>query len=511
VTFLSPAGGQRGTTVEVTAGGSFDKWPVEVWVSGKGVTAVAGKDKGKLTVTVAADAEPGPYWVRVYDDTGSSGLRPFVVGTRRELAEKEPNNDPGEAQAVDPPAAVVNGRLEKSGDVDTFAVKLRKGQTLVADVEAHRTLRSPMDAVVQAVSADGFVLDQDNDTLGLDPRVVFTAPADGTYLARVFAFPATPDSSIKFAGAETFVYRLTLTTGGYIDHSWPLAVPADDPGTVELVGWNVPVAAKAVAVPPGRGPVRVFHPEVANTATVAVEPHPCWVADAVPMEPLTPPFTVSGKLTSPREAGRFMVAGRKGKPLTLSVAARDLGFPLSPVLTVSDPAGKVVGRAEPRGPNDDVELTATPTEDGPLTVEVRDLFRAGGPRYAYRLTVRPAEPDYTLTVASDRITCPPGKPTDLAVTMNRKNGFAKDVTVTVEGLPDGVTAAVAKSDAKAITLRLEAKEKFAPGPVRIVGTVAGEKHLARTATAALADFGTAVEDLWLAPAGTAPPPKKSKR
>src|SRR5688500_12923796 len=59
VTHLHPAGGQRGTMVEVKAGGTFDSWPVKVWVSGKGVAAAAGKDKGSFSFTVESDAEPG--------------------------------------------------------------------------------------------------------------------------------------------------------------------------------------------------------------------------------------------------------------------------------------------------------------------------------------------------------------------------------------------------------------------------------------------------------------------
>src|SRR5262249_36007488 len=150
------------------------------------------------------------------------------------------NEDPKKPQVLDSAAVVVNGRLEKQGDVDGFALRLAKGQTLVASVLANRGLGSPMDAVLQVASADGFVLDQNNDYHGLDPQLVFTAPADGTYVVRTFAFPAVPDSGIRFAGGETFIYRLTLTTGGFAEYAYPLAVPRADPGQVELVGWNIP-------------------------------------------------------------------------------------------------------------------------------------------------------------------------------------------------------------------------------------------------------------------------------
>jgi len=46
VTSLFPAGAQRGTTVEVTAAGTFERWPVQAWISGHGVAVAPGKDKG---------------------------------------------------------------------------------------------------------------------------------------------------------------------------------------------------------------------------------------------------------------------------------------------------------------------------------------------------------------------------------------------------------------------------------------------------------------------------------
>jgi hypothetical protein len=512
VTYLFPGGGRQGTTVEVSAGGTFDKWPVQVWVSGTGITGRAGKEKGKLTFTVAEDAAPGTYWVRVHDETGASGPRPFVVGTLAESAENEPNDEPDKPQSVELPA-VVNGRLGKSGDVDGFAVKLRKGQTLVAAVEAHRTLRSPVDAVLQVVSPDGFVREQGNDHAGLDPLIAFAAPADGTYVVRVFAFPSTPDSSIRFSGSDASVYRLTLTTGGYADHAWPLAVPRKHSGKVALVGWNIPEAARSVAVPEVEGPAVVMHPRVVNPVSVAVEPHPCWLASEALTESdsLTPPFTISGRFEKAGQVDRFRVAGKKSRTLTVRCESPSLGLAAAPVVALVGPDGKQLARAEPRRPDADADLEFTPPTDGNYTVEVRDLYGAHGPRHAYRLIVRPPQPDFALTVPADRIALTPGKPSDVVVAVARRDGFPHDVALKVEGLPDGVRAAVVppdgKPDPRKLTLRFTAEESYKQGPVRIVGTSDGRK---RVASAMLADFGVSIEDVWLS-SGAAPPAPKKKR
>src|SRR5579885_710126 len=173
LTYLYPAGAQRGQTVEVTAGGTFERWPVRAWVDRPGVEVRAAKERGKLTVAVARDAIPGVCWLRLYDEQGASGLRPFVVGTLPEVQEQEPNDTPASAQVLPSASVVVNGRLQKAGDVDAFAIRLHKGQTLVASLEANHTLGSPLDGVLQVRSADGFVLAQNNDEHGLDPQVVF--------------------------------------------------------------------------------------------------------------------------------------------------------------------------------------------------------------------------------------------------------------------------------------------------------------------------------------------------
>jgi hypothetical protein len=515
LTSLYPAGAQRGTTVEVTATGTFERWPVHAWASHKGVEVKTAKTKGKLSVTVAADVPPGTCWLRLHDDQGASSLRPFLIGSLPEIMEKA-SKGPSRPQPVDLPV-VVNGKLARSGEVDSFALKLKKGQTLVAALEANDRLKSPMDGVLQVVSTDGFVLGQNNDFHGLDPQLSFPVSEDGTYLIRVFAFPSTPDSGIRFAGADTFIYRLTLTTGGYADHALPLAVSRSSPGAVEMAGWNIPTEARRVSVPEKANgeTVSLFSPSVANPVQVRLEPHPCLdlTRKSRPADPLLPPFSATGRLSRPDTPDVVTFTGRKGQALSIQVESRSLGLPLTPVLRILDASGKQLARAESRAINQDCSLTVTPTQSGTFRAEVADLYGGSGERYVYLLRVTPPRPDFDLTVAVDRFVISPGKTLDVPVTVNRRNGFSGDVELSVAGLPAGVTAPmvmVGKSASKA-TVRLTAGKETVSGSFRIIARVKGHQDLIRPVRASLAEFGETTADLWLTASATATAPKPPRR
>ena len=90
LTRLFPAGGQRGTTVEVNCTGEFEPWPVSVW--SPGVTAEPLAEKGKLKLTIPADLAADRVWLRLYNNDGASPPLPFLIGALAEMSESEPNN-----------------------------------------------------------------------------------------------------------------------------------------------------------------------------------------------------------------------------------------------------------------------------------------------------------------------------------------------------------------------------------------------------------------------------------
>jgi hypothetical protein len=489
VDYFFPAGAQRGTTVEVTVGGDFERWPVQIWCDHQSVHVEPAKASGKLAITVAANAEPGICWIRLYDEQGASIARPFLVGMLPEVEEKEPNDDPKKPQVLGKPEVVVNGRLAKPGDVDTFAVTLKKGQTRVASLEAHQTLRSPMDGVLQILSSAGFVLEQNDDYHGFDPQIAFAVPKDGDYLVRIFAFPAAADASIQFAGKENFVYRLTLTTGPYVEYVYPLAVARSAPGSVELVGWNIPDDLRNFPVPSRNAKqITLFHPRIANPFFVRLEENPVALKTKTP-QAITMPVTVSGRLDRAGEFDAYQFDGKKGQKLSFRVESRILGFPLDPVLRLTDAVGKTLAQAKATTIGTDPPLDYTATQDGPHRLEVRDLHGHGGMRYVYRMRAGPVAPDIELRLTDDRFTLTPGKALEVPVSINRVGGFTQEIVITVEGLPKDV---IVKATGKGIAL--QGSTAFA-GPIRIVATA--KDGTTRFGTAPVGELARTTEQLWL--------------
>jgi hypothetical protein len=375
-----------------------------------------------------------------------------------------------------------------------------------------------MDSVLQFATADGSVLAENDEYHDMDSQIVFVAPSAGTYLIRLFGFPATPTSTIGFAGGEDFVYRLTVTAGPFVEHAFPMAVPAPPQGSgespgdgvaaVELRGWNIPDSArscKCAAAPPGET-VTVFHPDVAGFATVRSEPHATEI-DREPNgreapQPIQVPVTISGRIDEARDVDLFRFSATKGDKLTFRVESRALGFPLDPALRLMDATGKTLAEVDDSGGGRDAELAFTAPADGEYRLMIRDLHGHGGPRYVYRLIAVPARPEFSLRVAADSFAVTPGKPVEIPVTINRLNGHAAEIEIGVEGLPEGVTATAAKSagsgdSAKSVKITLNASKPLVAGSFRIVGRTTGDTPGSATALATLANPNTTTQDLWI--------------
>lgn len=133
---------------------------------------------------------------------------PFVAGALPEALEREP--DDATPQRLTLPV-VVNGRIERPGDLDTFTFSGRAGQRIVAEVDARRLL-SPLDSTLQLTGARGALLaandDHDGGPTGLlthqaDSLLTLELPADGEYCLRL--------GDAQGKGGPAYGYRLRVS------------------------------------------------------------------------------------------------------------------------------------------------------------------------------------------------------------------------------------------------------------------------------------------------------------
>lgn len=500
-----PAGGQTGSTVELTLAGKPGD-AVQFWTDRSELQFATGEKSEAVTVVIPESASPGIHWVRFYNDSGATDLKPFFVGRAPEFREVEPNDEVSDATAIDQTEVIVNGRLEKSGEVDVFAFQLSAGKTVVASVQANRDLGSPMDAVLQLLDERGAVLQQIDDDHGVDPQLDYDLTRDGTYFLRIFAFPTTPNSTINFAGGANYIYRMTVTTGPFVDHTLPVSVQNNVPIATRLVGWNLSAEQRALTVTADGSQSRVLDVPAAEPYLVSVVPHTVTTEDNISQESaalLTLPISVSGCLDQAREKDSYRFAGIKGQKIHFQVAARSVWSLLDPVFVLTNSDGKVIKETDDVSKtNLDVDLVQTLPADGEYIVEITDRYGHGGPRYFYELTCREAVADFALTLNSNAFVIPSEKPLEVPVTVDRQHGYAESLQVTITGLPDGVTASTETSEkegdsSKAVTLKLSSTRTEAySGPVTISGSSADGAKL-RDATSAVAGLTATTAHLWL--------------
>jgi hypothetical protein len=472
-----PPGAERGTTVEVSASGKFEKWPVKVWTDSAGLRFESLEKNGKLTAHVAADTPPGPHLVRVYTADGASALRCFVVGDQLEMPEAEPNDELAKGQVVKDLPVTINGQLAKNGDVDCYAVQLSAGQCLVASVQGRR-IGSPIDPMLHLLAEDGTQVAFVHDGLGLDPLLVYRAQRSGRFTIRVSAFAFPPAAEVKFAGGKDAVYRLSLTTGPYVRAVSPSGVTRGQKASLRPIGWNlnstaIEVDATKVAadvdhvfvpVPGGEGRMRI---EVGDGAEFDEPANP-----QQPLSKLTPPVNVTGTIAAPAEEDRIQFMAKKGERLEFLVRTVSVGSALDAVVRIQDGAGKTLATGD-GGTAGDAKLAWSAPNEGVYRATIADLFHNGGPEYRYRLEIKRPVAELRATVENDAYALAPGKGVTMKVSIARKNDYAVPLVAVVTGLPAGVTATSAEIGPKAggdvsLVLSAAADAKPASGPIHVM-------------------------------------------
>jgi len=508
--YFYPAGAQRGVTTTITASGKFDPWPVQAWIDSSDIKFEPAAASGTFTVKISDTCPTGPHLIRLYNADGASALRVFLVGQQKEVTETEPNDDLSKVKTLQPLPITINGLLEKPGDVDAFAFHLEAGQCLIASLLGRR-LGAPMDPMLHLFDEGGNELAFMHDGLGLDPLLIYHARLSGTYTIRVSAFAFPPAADVKLTGAKNDIYRLSLTTGPFARATWPAGIQRGQKKTLDLLNLcalteNSKVEVDAtklrstqdylfIPTSDGEGRLRV---EVGNGPELMEEQA---------KSPLSPPFAITGRISSPGEEDSFEFTAKKSEKLIFSLRAGTLGSSLDALLRLEDATKKEILRNDDVVGDGDLRVEWTPPADGTYRTLISDLKHQGDKNAIYRLSVEKALPAVTVTIAASDIKVMAGKSTPIKLATARLNGHAVNLIATAADLPPFIIASATTVPEKGgeitITLSAASDAKAFSGPIRLMllGTDP-DNHTAKTASfdlskEALQQLIGGTESLWL--------------
>jgi hypothetical protein len=142
------------------------------------------------------------------------------------------------------------------------------------------------------------------------------------------------------------------------------------------------------------------------------------------------------------------------------------GFPVVTLLYHNDDGGPGYGK--------DSRLFFDPPADGTFQVRITDARGAGGPDHAYRLTVRPPRPDFTLSFSPQNPAVWKGGALPVTVTATRLDGFAGPIPLRLENLPPGFSAPATfitpeeNGTALALFAAADAQVPTGAGPIKAV-------------------------------------------
>jgi hypothetical protein len=383
--------------------------------------------------------------------------------------------------------------------------------------------------------------------LGQDAVIDLTLPADGEYLLRLVQFTYT-------AGGPDYFYRLNISAAPWIESVFPPMIEPGKAAAITLHGFNLPggkadptalihdrplekltVNVTGPADPAGLDKLRfsgLVTPTAAlidgfeyrlpgsgggsNPKLIAFARYPVVIenddndtpdkAQAIPV-----PCEVAGRVDKKRDRDWYVFTAKKGEVLMIELQSERLGAPTDMYFKLVNPNGKTpqditlqddtpetLGLQLFTASSDPPPFRFVAPTDGKYQVMVASHLadNQADPRHVYRLRIGLEKADFRLFAMPaddhrpDACVLGQGGHEYYSVYAQRYDGFKGEISLSVEGLPAGVTCPpqVLAGNMKFTHLALAAADNAPPftGTVKVVGTavIGGQKvvHEARPAT-----------------------------
>ncbi|MCA9048867.1 MAG: serine protease [Planctomycetaceae bacterium] len=441
-----PMGGQAGSTVEVEISGEHLEDIEELRFSDAHLSATPKTDDAGnpvpnlFVIQIADDCPSGIHEARVMSRLGVSSSRVFCVDRLPEVTRQQANTTAETAMPL--PLNTICNASTTNQSIDYYSFECEQGQRIVVDCAA--------DGIDSKLTPVLIVGDKDGNDLQVERRggvIDFSVPESGRYMMKVH--------DLTYNGGPYYFYRLVIRTaaGG--------ETVARFPSTQSVSSCSWPPAGLAE-----------------QTAAVETEPN----NDSSHVQQISVPCDLTGSFFPAADVDVFEFQAKKGEVWWVEVASERLGRPTDPFILVQQVRGE--GAAEEV--TELVELTdiGSPVkvssngyaydgppynagspdiigkvdipEDGRYRLQLSDLF--GGtrndPNNIWRLIIRRPQPDFSVVAwamhmelrngdrnaLSKPIALRGGATMPFEVAVVRRDGFDGDINLTLENLPDGVTA-----------------------------------------------------------------------
>lgn len=451
LSIITPRGVQRGAEHELTFSGNrlADAEEVLFYSPGFEVLEITSDNPNrcKAKIKVAPDAKLGEHVAQVRCKSGISDFRTFYVGALPAVAEKEPNSEFAAPQPIEL-GVTVDGRVDTE-DVDHFVVTAKKGQRIVAEIEALRLGTYLFDPYVAILDSKRFELSAADDSplLYQDAVASIVAPEDGEYIVQV--------RETSYGGNGNCRYRLHVGSFPRPTMVYPGGGQVGSEVDVRYIGDPTGDLAQKVQLPAALDEEFTLFATDANGIAPSGNPFRLsTVPNALEVEPnndrgnatsTTFPCTFNGIIDQPDDYDWFKFTAKKGQSFDVECYARRIRSPLDPVVYVYDAAGKrLASNDDSRGP--DSYFRWQVPADGEYYIWVRDHLKNGGPDYVYRVEMQPVAPKLTLGIprttryGQERQQIYVARGNRFATLLSaRRENFGGQLVLDGKGLPAGIT------------------------------------------------------------------------
>ncbi len=477
---MFPLGGQPGSSVEIEILGRNLEGARALWadtdaIQGRVVRVEPGsarmkegrkvKDIPGQRVVAAVNIDPGakrgPHALRLVSSKGVSNELIFWVVPMPTLQETaEEHGTAKEAQSIAVPSAL-SGRIAEEGQVDFYRFEARPDQELAFEVvEGVQRLWGDLRR------APGFSLELSGpgeSWFDAERRVKLGAANTAVFHKFISAYK--PRLIHRFAKGGWYTLGVKGEPGA--TYQLQIGAPADFPPLVRAQGLDKLAANRwqelrdlmglsgeeSPTGPAAAGPAAIVQEQEPNDAarqalTVAI------------------PSIVEGAIDFPADVDHFRFELEEALDLAFEIETPERHYPyFNPRIEVVDEAGReLVNNIYKRQASQNMwfwktaesKMVFSLPESGSYLIRVRDVTRRkGGAGFRYRLLVRPQVPhvgevevaevlnilgremlDWMIEL--DRVNLYPGEAKKVSVIISREEGFAGDLAVSVDNLPEGV-------------------------------------------------------------------------